>query len=92
VEASSGSPVAHINERMIADALIEAGLVTGSRHLVRKFSNVYGVQPSPNARKKAFAMYNAMHNSVVYDALAVPSDLSHVVESTCDPLTLTAAV
>jgi hypothetical protein len=30
VEASSGSPVAHINERMIADALIEAGLVTGS--------------------------------------------------------------
>jgi hypothetical protein len=28
VEASSGSPVAHINERMIADALIEAGLVT----------------------------------------------------------------
>jgi hypothetical protein len=29
VEASSGSPVAHINERMIADALIEAGLVTG---------------------------------------------------------------
>jgi hypothetical protein len=29
VEASSASPVAHINERMIADALIEAGLVTG---------------------------------------------------------------
>jgi hypothetical protein len=27
-----------INERMIADALIEAGLVTGSRHLVRKSS------------------------------------------------------
>jgi len=37
-------------------------------------------------------MHNAIHNSVVYDALAVPSDLSHVVESTCDPLTLTAAV
>jgi hypothetical protein len=37
-------------------------------------------------------MHNAMHNSVVYDALAVPADLSHVVESTCDPLTLTAAV
>jgi hypothetical protein len=36
-------------------------------------------------------MHNAMHNSVVYDALAVPADLSHVVESTCDPLTLTAA-
>jgi hypothetical protein len=33
-----------------------------------------------------------MHNSVVYDAPAVPSDLSHVLESTCDPLTLTAAV
>jgi hypothetical protein len=31
VEASSGSPVPHINERMIADALIEAGLVPGSR-------------------------------------------------------------
>jgi hypothetical protein len=31
VEASSGSPGAHINERMIADALIEAGLVTGRR-------------------------------------------------------------
>jgi hypothetical protein len=30
VEASSGSPVPHINERMIADALIEAGLVSGS--------------------------------------------------------------
>ena len=28
LEASSGSPVAHISERMIADALIEAGLVT----------------------------------------------------------------
>ena len=37
-------------------------------------------------------MHNAIHNSVVYDALAVPSDLSHVVESTGDPLTLTAAV
>jgi len=33
-----------------------------------------------------------MHNSVVYDALSVPSDLSHVVKSTCDPLTPTAAV
>jgi hypothetical protein len=32
VEASFGSPVPHINERMIADALIEAGLVPGSRH------------------------------------------------------------
>src|ERR1700688_3553475 len=31
MEASSGSPGAHINERMIADALIEAGLVTGRR-------------------------------------------------------------
>ncbi len=30
-------------------------------------------------------MQNAIYNSVVYDALAVPSDLSHVVESTCDP-------
>jgi hypothetical protein len=30
-------------------------------------------------------MHNAIHNSVVYDALAVPSDLSHVVESTGDP-------
>jgi hypothetical protein len=30
VEASSGSPVAHINERMIADALIEAGLAAFS--------------------------------------------------------------
>jgi hypothetical protein len=37
-------------------------------------------------------MHNAIHNSVGYDALAVPSVLSHVVESTCDPLTLTAAV
>jgi hypothetical protein len=43
-------------------------------------------------RKKGFAMHNAIHNSVVYDALVVPSDLSLVVESTCDPLTLTAAV
>ena len=25
-------------------------------------------------------MHNAIYNSVVYDALAVPSDLSHVVE------------
>jgi len=54
--------------------------------------DVYGVQPPPNARKKGFAMHNAIHNSVVYDPLAVPSDLSHVVESTYDPLTLTAAV
>ena len=54
--------------------------------------DVYGVQPSPNARKKGFAMHKAIHNSVVYDALAVLSDLSHVVESTGDPLTLTAAV
>jgi hypothetical protein len=30
-------------------------------------------------------MHNAIYNSVVYDALAVPSDLSHVVESTGDP-------
>jgi len=52
----------------------------------------YGVQPSPNARKKGFAMHNAIENSVVYDALAVSSDLPHVVESTCDPLTLTAVV
>jgi hypothetical protein len=37
-------------------------------------------------------MHSAIHNSVVYDALAVPSDLSHVVEGTCDPLTVTAAV
>jgi hypothetical protein len=54
--------------------------------------DVYGVQPPPNARKKSFAMHNAMHNSVVYDALAVPSDLSQAVESTCDPLTLRAGV
>jgi hypothetical protein len=54
--------------------------------------DVYGVQLPPNAWKKGFAMHNAMHNSVVYDALAGPSDHSHVVESTCDPLTLTAAV
>jgi hypothetical protein len=38
VEASSGSPVAHINERMIADALIEAGLVTGSRLVERDWA------------------------------------------------------
>jgi hypothetical protein len=37
-------------------------------------------------------MHNAIHNSVVYDALEVRSDLSHVVESTCDPPTLMAAV
>ena len=37
-------------------------------------------------------MHNAIHNSLVHDALAVPSDLTHAVESTCDPLTLTAAV
>jgi hypothetical protein len=37
-------------------------------------------------------MHNAMHNYVVYDALAVPAGLSHFVECTCDPLTLTAAV
>jgi hypothetical protein len=37
-------------------------------------------------------MHNAIHNSVVYDALAVPSDLSHAVDGTCDPLTLSAAV
>jgi hypothetical protein len=37
-------------------------------------------------------MHNVIHNSVVSDALAVPSDLSHVVESTCDPLTLKEAV
>jgi len=48
--------------------------------------DVYGVHPPPNARKKGFAMHNAIHNSVVYDALAVPSDLSHVVESTGDSL------
>jgi len=30
-------------------------------------------------------MHNAMRTSVVYDALAVPSDLSHVAESNCDP-------
>jgi hypothetical protein len=52
----------------------------------------YGVQPPPNAWKEGFAIHIAMHNSVVYDALAVPSVLSHVVESTCGPLTLTAAV
>src|SRR5260370_21381014 len=51
-----------------------------------------GVQPLPNAPKKDFSMHITMHNSVVYDALAVPSVLSHVVESNCDPLTLTAAV
>jgi hypothetical protein len=38
VEASSGSPVAHINERMIADALIEAGLVTGSVYECGRFT------------------------------------------------------
>jgi hypothetical protein len=38
VEASSGSPFAHINERMIADALIEAGLVTGSRLVERDWA------------------------------------------------------
>jgi hypothetical protein len=38
VEASSGSPVAHINELMIADALIEAGLVTGSRLVERDWA------------------------------------------------------
>src|SRR5260370_27483776 len=54
--------------------------------------DVYGVPPPPNARTKTFAMYNAIHNSVIYDALTVPSNLSHVVESTCSPLTLTAAV
>jgi hypothetical protein len=37
-------------------------------------------------------MHNAIHNSVVYDALEVRSDLSHVVESTRDPRTLMAAV
>jgi hypothetical protein len=54
--------------------------------------DVYGVQPPPDARKEGFAIHITMHDSVVYDALAVPSVLSHVVESTCDPLTLTAAV
>jgi hypothetical protein len=54
--------------------------------------DVYGVEPPPNDRKEGFAIHIAMHNSVVYDALAVPSVLSHVFESTCDPLTLTAAV
>jgi hypothetical protein len=37
-------------------------------------------------------MHNAIHNSIVYHAVAVRSDLFRVVESTCDPLTLTAAV
>ena len=32
-----------------------------------------------------------MHDSVVYHAVAVASVLAHVVESTCDPVTLTAA-
>jgi hypothetical protein len=41
--------------------------------------DVYGVQPPPKARKKGFAMHNPIHNSVVYDALAAPSDLSPVV-------------
>jgi hypothetical protein len=47
--------------------------------------DVYGVQPPPNAREEGFAIHIAMQNSVVYDSLAVPSVLSHVVESTCDP-------
>jgi hypothetical protein len=47
--------------------------------------DVYGVQPSANARKGGFAIHIAMHDSVVYDALAVPSVLSHVIESTRGP-------
>lgn len=42
--------------------------------------------------RKCFAIHMAKHNSAVYDVLAVPSVLSHVVESTCDPLALTKAV
>jgi hypothetical protein len=46
VEASSGSPVAHINERMIADALIEAELVTGSRLVFTNHRFGFGVWKS----------------------------------------------
>jgi hypothetical protein len=64
VEASSGSPGAHINERMIADALIEAGLVTGRRLVgsdLRAWQQLwtYDEQTFPNPVKGRFADHSS---------------------------------